>query len=189
MRACQRELRVVVVERCIPVAGRMTGLTGGRELRRLVIRFRCSVVICQVTAHTGRRQAVILSARVALVAACCDVRSGQRELGVVMVERCIPVTGRMTGLARGRELRRFVIRFTRAVVIRQVTAHAGRRQAVILSARVALIAARCDMCTRQRELRVVVVERRVPVARCMALQTGCGHLCCFVIRISRAVVI
>ena len=60
----------------------------------------------------------------------------------------VPVVCRVTGLTRCGEVRRFVIRINRTIVIRQVTAHASRRQAVVLSARMALVAAGLNVLAR-----------------------------------------
>ena len=69
----------------------------------------------------------------------------------------------MTRLASGREQRGLVIGFGCAVVVREVTTHARCRQAVVLTGRVTLIAGRLHMLTRQREVRVIVIEVRVPI--------------------------
>ena len=51
----QRELRAAMVKRRIPVAGRMAGLAGRRELRGLVVGIIRAVVICQVTTDASGR--------------------------------------------------------------------------------------------------------------------------------------
>ena len=63
----------------------------------------------------------------ALLASGRDMLSRQRELRVVVVKRRIPVASRMARLAGRRELRRLVIRISRAVVIGQVTTDASGR--------------------------------------------------------------
>ncbi len=189
MRSCQREVCITVIKSRVPVARRMTGLTGGRELRRCMIRFTRAVVIRQVTAHTGRRQAVILSARMALVAACCDVRTCQGELRVTVIEACFPVGRRVTGLTSRRKPGRFVIRFTRAVVIRKVAINTLTGSPFKHPAHMALLTRCLDMRTRQREVCITVIKSRVPVARRVTGLTGGRELRRCMIRFRRAVVI
>ena len=142
-----REARVVMIESRTPIRRRVTRLTGGREQCHLVIGFGCTVVIREVAAHARCRQAVVLTGCVTMIARCLHVLTRQREPGVVVIEVRVPVVGRVTGLTLVRESGRVVIRFGCTVVIREVTAHASCRQAVVLSGRVTLIAGRLHMLT------------------------------------------
>ncbi len=82
-----------------------------------MIRIRCSVVIRKVAINTLTGSPFKHPAHMALLTGCLDMCTRQRELRVVMVERRVPVARRVTGLTGGRELRRCMIRFRRAVVI------------------------------------------------------------------------
>ena len=98
-----------------------------------------------------------------------DVRSGEREFRVVVVE-----TGRhpsrccMADLAILREARRHVVGALGALVVLQVTVIASGAQGRVLAVRVALHASGSDVRARQRELglRGVIEHGAVPV--------GCG---------------
>ncbi len=117
------------------------------------------------------------------------MRSCQREARCLMIKPHVPRLRRVTRQTGCRDPDCFVIRIRRAVVIRKVAINTLTGSPFKHPAHMTLLTGCLDMRTRQRELRVVMVERRVPVARCMALQTGGGHLRRFVIRIRRAVVI
>ena len=95
-----------------------------------------------------------------------DVRSGEREFRVVVVE-----TGRhpsrccMADLAILREARRHVVGALGALVVLQVTVIAGGAQGGVLAVRVALHASGANVRTRQRELslRGVIEHRAGPI--------------------------
>ncbi len=189
MRTRQREVCRLMIKPHVPRLCRVTRQTGRRDPDRCMIRIRCSVVIRKVTINTLTGSPFKHPAHMTLLTGCLDMCTRQRELRVVMVERRVPVARCMALQTGCGHLRRFVIRIRRAVVIRKVAINTLTRGPFKHPAHMALLTGCLDMCTRQRELRVVMVERRVPVARCMALQTGCGHLCRCMIRIRCSVVI
>ena len=77
----------------------------------------------------------------------------------VVIKRGAPIGSRVTIIARGRILVCLVIRVCRRVVISQVAIKAESSQSAVDSARVALVTVGREVCTRQRELRRIVVER------------------------------
>ncbi len=105
------------------------------------------IIISKMAAYACCGQTVVLPTRMALVATGLHMLSGQREVRVVVVKHRFPVRGCMTRLTRRREVRRFVIRLGRAVVVGKVTAYTRRRQAIILPTRVALVATGLHMLT------------------------------------------
>ena len=81
MRASQREIGQVMVERCrLPCVRRMTRVAGLRKLPLDVIGIRGALVVTLVTGITLRRRAGILSVRVALYTTHRNVRAREREL-------------------------------------------------------------------------------------------------------------
>ena len=64
-----------------------------------------------------------------------------------MVKSRVPIACAVTRLTCCRELRRFVIGFSRAVVVSQVTAYTRCGQTVVLPTRVTLVARCLDVLT------------------------------------------
>ena len=82
-----------------------------------------------------------------------NMRTFQRERSVgVVIERCrLPSRGVVASLAIFREIGGDVVWIHRCVVVRQVTTHAGRWQAVENSSLVATDAIHSHVSSRERE--------------------------------------
>ncbi len=113
------------------------------------------------------------------------MRTRQREVCRLMIKPHVPRLCRVTRQTGRRDPDRCMIRIRCSVVIRKVTINTLTGSPFKHPAHMTLLTGCLDMCTRQRELRVVMVERRVPVARCMALPDRLWTSV-FVIRIRRA---
>lgn len=106
----------------------MTGVTGGREMSRHVIRIVGVQVILLVAAVAVRRQArpVVVDVAVRAGTRRHHVRIGQREARLAVVELAIGQgNGVMTELASLRPAHLRMGRIVGIVVILQVTGHAG----------------------------------------------------------------
>ena len=144
---------------------------GGPSCRH-VIRIRGPREVCLMAGIAIGGRAREHAVHVALDAIHTDVRAGERERRVVVIEgRSGPGGCRMAGIARGRESRGGVIRICGSVPIGLVTAVAvrGKRREVIV--RVTLRAGQGGMSSRERKDRCVVERRRAPTARRMANRT------------------
>ncbi len=95
----------------------------------------------------------------------------------------------MARLTCRREVRRFMVRIGRAVVVGQVATHARCRQTIILPARVTLVAAGLNMLTGQRELCRIVIVVCIPVISRMACLALIAKPSRLVIRFSRAIIV
>jgi len=87
-----------VVKRGCPVRRRVAALAIRRILIGLMIRVGGTVIVREVTVIADRSQPVVNAVGVALIARRLDMRTRQRERGVVVVEVGIPVRRRMTCL-------------------------------------------------------------------------------------------
>ena len=141
----------------------MARLAGGREKLRLgrVSRIRRVVVIRLVAANAGRRQRLVIVVNVAVQADSRrhGVRSGQRELRLIVIERGVGPRDRvMAKLARCREAR-MRHRARRVVEIVLVARNAERAVHVVVVIDVAVRTGARWHCMRSRErepgLRVV----------------------------------
>lgn len=148
VRTRQRECRVVVIE-----AGRnprrrvMAHIALLRESNRHVIRIRGALEILQVTAHACSAGEVIVVVNVARGARSRRMRSRQRETGSSMIERRrLPRRRAMANFASLRESLLRVVRIGGALIILQVTRHAGLDRQGELPARMALAAWQRRMC-------------------------------------------
>jgi hypothetical protein len=192
--ARQRELssRVVVELRARPLYGRVTGVAGGGETRRFVVRIRCGVVVVEMAGGAVLRRAGEPVVDVALRASDGRVLTRQRELGgrFVIELRALPLRRRVARFTGSREPGRLVVRIRGAVVSSEVTRRTLRRQSRVLTVDVALLAGERRMLAGERELggRVVVELRALPLRRGMAHLAGGGKGGRLVVRIRRAVV-
>ncbi len=169
MCTCQREARCLMIKPHVPRLCRVTRQTGCRDPDRCVIRIRRAVVIRKVAINTLTGGSFKHPAHMTLLTGCLNMRSCQREARCLMIKPHVPRLCRVTRQTGCRDPDRCMIRIRRAVVIRKVTVNTLTQGPFKHPAHMTLLTGCLDMCTRQRELRVVMVERRVPVARCMAL--------------------
>ena len=100
-----------------------------------------------------------------------DVRAGERERSVVVIERCSgPGSRGVAGIASGWEACRCVSRIGGSVPIRRMASVTGSGQSCVVVIHVALCARDGSVCAGQRKCRGVVVEGCTgPV--------GCGVAC------------
>ena len=168
VRARQLEAGAGVIERAIgPLNGVMAGLACRRESGGEVIHRRQGIrVVLGVAAHTccGRQVVVVVDVAVGALTRWNGVRPGQSESGTVVVESRIEPRSRVVALiAALREVRAYVIRIRRPLIVLQMAAHTGRtRQVVIIiDVAVATLARGHGVQPGQREVGHVVVERRV----------------------------
>ena len=156
MRTCQREPRVVVIERRrAPTTRRMADRAVGREARRYVVRIRCAAVVGLVARVTSRGCVGVVVVRVALRAGQRRMHARQRiirVLRVVEVDVC-PIRCGVARVARGWEASRSVVGIRRAVPIRLMATEArcGQSRVVVIS--VALRAGDRGVRARQWENR------------------------------------
>ncbi len=171
VRTVQREVRVVVVEGGI-APGRLVVAHGAirAKARGRVVGFSCSVVLGHVAGTAGCRCSCI-TARMALDARSGRMRSVQREIGDVMIERSRPTRtgGVASGTIRG-EPSGLVVRVGGAIVLRHVATGTLRGCISEVARGMATCAVLDIMSTCQRE-KVVVCELRPPTSthRIMAL--------------------
>lgn len=168
VRARQLEAGAGVIERAIgPLNGVMAGFACRRESGGEVIHRRQSIrVVLLMAAHTccGRQVVVVVDVAVGALTRWNGVRPGQSESGTVVVESRIEPRSRVVALiAALREVRAYVIRIRRPLIVLQMAAHTGRtRQVVIIiDVAVATLARGHGVQPGQREVGHVVVERRV----------------------------
>jgi len=197
VRVGQREpCRRVVKLPIGPLNSVVAGLTSRREPGRSV-RYRGGrIVVVGLVARNARRArqtVVIVDVAVGAGSWWYRVRTGQRETSAVVVEGCVhPVRGVVTAIASLREIRRYVIRIGRTLIVLEVAAHAGRSVEAVVVVNVTICASsrRYRVQTGQREARVVVVEGCVhPVRGVVTLVAGLREVRCHVIRISRALIV
>jgi hypothetical protein len=160
MRSGERELRVVVIEcRFAPLGSAMTDCAIVRVVLLNVIGIVCAFEIGLVTRPAIDGRSLKDSANVTFEAVRLNVRARQRELCVIMIKgRAVPICCVVAKRAVMRILLSEVI--LRSVVIFFVTGPAVHRRARV-AIRVALKAVRLNVCAGQRELRRIVIERRL----------------------------
>lgn len=192
MRSRQREVRKIVIK------GRGLPAEGGVALRAfMAVVAKFMIWICgRAIGLLMARPAVgwrprILPISMALSATCADMGASQRKAAQIMVElRRRPRRCRMTGRAVMRELQLFMIGIRCCGVICLVTRPAVGGRAMILPGDVAFGAVRSDMRSRQRERRVVMIERRrTPRRSCVAALAGVRQLVLCVVWLFRLAVI
>ena len=160
------ELRVLrmIKRRVQPVRGAMAILTSGREKLRLrrVSRIRRIVVIRLVTANTRRRQRLVIVVDVAVDAGAWwhGVRSGQRKLRLVVIERRIRPGDRVMAQLASRREAGMRHRAVRVLEIGLVARDAERAVQVVVIVDVAVGAGprRDRVRTSQREASLRVIE-------------------------------
>lgn len=153
--------RGVVKAGVAPVGGRVALLAGLRHVGLHVIRVGCPFVILQVAGDASRAGEVVIVVHVTLRALQGQVRAGQREAGVVVIERRIrPGRGVVALLASLRKSLLRMVRVAGVVVIGQVAADAGRVGAGqrVVSVHVALGTQHAGMCSGQGEARGGVIK-------------------------------
>ena len=163
LKSCAR-----VVEHSIgPLNRVVAGFTGRRECSRNVIHGRQRGVVIVLMARNARRAGevvVIVDVTVGALPWRNRMVSGQRESGAVVVKgRVEPRRGVVALIAGLREVRRHVVGIRRSLVILQVAAHAsiGGEVVIVVDVAIAALPRRNGMHSGQREIRGVVVERRI----------------------------
>ena len=170
----------------------MTLLAGLGEAGAYVIRVSRLLEARQVTADALRRRACVLSACVTLSALHGDVRSGQRECGLAVIELRITPAGCVVALLAGlRKSRRHVIGIGGLLEVGQMASHTLRRRTGELSAGMALRTLQAGVRAGQRKLRlsVVIESHALPAAGVMAGGAFLGKAGSCVVWIGCAVVI
>ncbi len=165
MRSCQWEACRLMIKPHVPRLCRVTCQTGRRDPDRCMIRIRRAVVIRKVTVNTLTQGPFKHPAHMTLLTGCLYMCTRQREVCRLMIKPHVPRLCRVTRQTGCRDPDRCMIRIRRAVVIRKVTINTLTRGSFKHPAHMTLLTGCLNMRTRQRELRVVMVERRVPVAR------------------------
>ena len=161
----QREARLrMVVDRPGPAVRVVALLAGSREPRLLVVRVVGTLLVRLVAGVAEGAQPVVDAAGVTRAARGLQVRTGQREVAVGMVERRRnPRRGTVAHGAVGREPALGVIRVRGSLVVRLVARVADGAEAVVDAAGVAGRAGRRRVGPGQREARLrVVVDRPGP---------------------------
>ena len=149
----------VIERRSGPVGGVVTGGARGRKSRRHVIWIRRPGPIRLVARIAVGGNGGVVVGNVAGCARRGDMRPGQRERGVRMVERGSgPVGGAVAQRAIQRKSRRYVIWIRGLVVLGEMTSVTGGWEGRVIVVHVAGRAGRRDMSSRQRERRLRMVE-------------------------------
>ncbi len=160
-----------VIEDCSqPGCRGVAGRAGRWKVRRHMVGIVGAQVIRLVTRVAVGGRALVYAVDVTLRARHGDVRAGQRESGLVMVElRSLPGAGGVADLAVGGKASRLVVRIGGAVVVIEVARHARGRQVGEVPIHVAGDAGERSVLAGERELRLGVVEAsRSPSAGRMA---------------------
>jgi len=173
VRSGQREIRRGMVETCrLPRHRRVTGGAFVTVISCHVVRILGALIIRLMACVTLLRSARVLAIRVTRGAVYIDVGPGQRERRqiVIKLRRC-PSGGRVTLLARMRQLQLDVIWVIRAIIVCLMAGPTVLRRAVELPIYVALRATDIDVSPGKREIGQVVIEgsglpRRRRVALC-----------------------
>ena len=141
------------------------------------------LIVALVTRPTLGREILILPVHVTRQTGHIDVRSGKREVSVIVIERRrFPPVRRVALQALVRVLILRVI--LRALIILLVTRPAIGRRIIELSGRVTLIAGHAHMRTRQREVGEIVIEAGgLPTYRRVTLRAAMIVVARFVIRV------
>ena len=184
MRAGERKRRATMIEACRGPGGRaVTDLALLREAGSLVSGIPGVVVVGEMAGSTGRVQARVPPARVAIRASKLDVCARQRKLGVRVIECCPRPTGRaVTDGAILREPRGHVVGIRGSLEIGKVAGGAIPRRAGVPAVHVALGTRHGSVSPRQgesREGRVIECRPR-PTGRVVAdgaiLREPPGHV-------------
>ena len=104
-----------------------------------------------------------------LHAAQRNVRAGQREFRVVVVEIGRPVRSRVTACAGRIESGVCVIRIGRSIVVRLVAGNTFQRFIAVGATVMALHTTGREMRPRQRESGGIVVKLRIPICGCVTI--------------------
>src|SRR5450755_2414964 len=175
----ERGVLSVIERRVQPVRGAVTILASRREKLRLrrMSGIRRAVVICLVTADTRRRQRLVVVVDMAVDAHSWwhRVRSGQRKLGLVVIERRIGPGDRVMAQLASRREARVWHRTHRVLEIGLMARNAKIAVQVVVVVDMALGA--CSrghrMRTRQREPGLRVIKLAIgPLNGVMALFAG-----------------
>ena len=173
-----------------PVSRGMALLAGLRHVGLHVVRVGCPLVILQVAGDASRAGEVVIVVHVTLRALQGEVRSGQREAGVVVIERSIrPRRGVVALLASLRKSLLRVIRVTGVVVVSQVATDARRIGAGqrVIAVYMALRTQQAGMRPSQREAcRRVIKVRVCPRRGGVALLAVLREIRLHVIRLRRS---
>jgi len=131
----------VIEYRALPGCSAVTRLAGCRETCSSVVRIGCALVVLLMTAIAGRREGRVIVVYVTARTERCNVRAGQRECGVVVIEKCRRPRGSgVTNITSLRETCRRMIRVVRAVVVLHVARSTGGASEVVISVYVTLSA-------------------------------------------------
>jgi hypothetical protein len=173
MCASEWELGGAVVKRgWCPSRRRVAQSTILREASSDVIGIGSALKILQVTCIASGGQAFVDAGGVALDARDGGMHAseGERSLGVVIENGTGPIRGGVAERAILWESGRYMVRVRGALIILQVARVAGRSQALVNAAGVALHARRGDVFASEREggLRIVIENRACPVGGGMA---------------------
>jgi len=128
-----------------------------------MVRVRRSLIVLQVTAHTGRGGQVVVVSDMAIGALPWwdGVQPGQREVREVVVERCVrPRSRAVTQLASLRKAGGDVVRIHCALIILQMAVHAGGagQVVVVVDVTVGALARRDGVAPRERKTGRAVIE-------------------------------
>ncbi len=176
MGARQGPSRGSVIEGCgAPVRRVMADLALLRESGRGVVRVVCILKILQMATDTFGRAQVVIPVGVALRALHLQVRPGEREGSLRMIERSrLPGRCRVANIALLRDAGSDVVWIRRRLKILEMTGDACGRTQVEVAVGMALIALQLCVSTRQRKAYRIVIEagglpcgRRVAVLACL----------------------
>jgi len=158
----QREIRRIVIERSArPGRGRVALRAVGAVAGLSMVRIRRGVVVALVARHARRILAGIDPVPMTALAGNRLMRPRQREIRRVVIERCARTCrGRVALRAVGAVAGLSMVRIRRRVIVALVTRHARRVLAGIDPVPMTALAGDRLVRPRQRELRLVVIERR-----------------------------
>jgi len=173
----------------------VTQLASRREPRGCVCGIGRPVVIVLVARITESAGQVVIVVDVAVAALPGRYRVGARQgkSSAVVIEGRVQPRSRVVALITAlREVRGYVIRICRSLVVLQVTRHAGRAGQVVVVVDVAIgaLPRRRRMHARERKSSAVVVEGGIqPRTRVVALAAALREIRAHVIRICRPLVV
>lgn len=155
---------------CPPGYHLMTGLAGGWESSRNVVRVVGRLVLSLVTRIAIAGNCGVVVVHVAACARDFRVRAHQGESCVVVVKRGRLPGGRAVAhIALLRKPARDVIGIGGGLIVRQVAADTRRRREIVVSVLVAIRALQLQVPTRQGEAALGMIERgRLPGGGAMA---------------------
>ena len=168
----------------LPRGGVVAGVACLREPGRHMVRICRFGEVGHVAAGALRRERREVIVHVAQSALHLDVRAGQRESGLGVIEDGVqPVSGRVADLAVRWETCRDVIRIGRLLEVRHMAARARQGPVLEVAIDVAECARRCHVRSGQGERGLRVVEgRRLPDRSGVAERTICREARRHVIR-------